>query len=87
MITTILLYIIFGLIKVLLIPFTLLPNASLPVDFSNAIVSASNYISAFNDFIPVNTILIILGLVLTIELFINIFKLINWTIKKIPTIG
>lgn len=87
MITTLLLYVIFGLIKLLLLPFTLLPNASLPIDFSNAIVVASSYISSFNNFIPVQTILTILSLVLTIEFFIILFKLINWTIKKIPTIG
>lgn len=87
MITTLLLYILLGLLNFLLLPFKLLPDASLPADFSSAIISASAYLSALNDFAPVGTLLAILGLVLTIEVFINGFKLISWTIKKIPTIN
>jgi len=87
MITTLLLYILLTILKGLLLPFTLLADASLPSAFTSAMTSASTYISAFNDFLPVGTLLTILGLVLTIEIFINSFKLINWAIKKIPTIG
>jgi len=87
MITTILLYIFLTILKGLLLPFTLLADASLPDAFSNAMIIASTYLSAFNDFIPISILLTILGLVLIIEVFINGFKLINWAIKKIPTIN
>lgn len=87
MITTLLLYILLSILKFLILPFTLLADASLPDAFTNAMITASTYISAFNDFLPVATLLTILGLVLTIEVFINGFKLVNWAIKKIPTIN
>jgi len=87
MITTLLLYILLTILKGLLLPFTLMDNASLPDAFTNAMITASTYLSSFNDFIPVSTLLTILGLVLIIEVFINGFKLVNWAIKKIPTIG
>jgi len=87
MITTILLYILFTILYGLMTPFTFLPNASLPSAFTDAITSASSYISALNDFIPVSTLLTIIGLVVVIEIAVNSFILINWAIKKIPTIG
>lgn len=68
-------------------PFTLLADASLPSAFTSAIITASTYLSAFNDFVPVNTLLTIIGLLIVIEIAINSFKLINWAIKKIPTIS
>lgn len=87
MITTIILYILFTIIFALMTPFTFLPDASLPSAFTNSITSANSYISAFNDFLPVSTLLTIIGLVVAIEIAINTFILINWAIKKIPTIG
>lgn len=87
MITTILLYILFIILRGLLLPLSFFDNASLPDAFTNAMITASTYLSALSDFVPVSDFLTILGLVVMIEVFINGFKLINWAIKKIPTIG
>jgi hypothetical protein len=81
------LYILFTILYGLMTPFTLLPDASLPSAFTSAMTSASAYISALNDFLPVSTLLTIIGLLVVIEIAINTFMLINWAIKKIPTIG
>lgn len=87
MITTILLYIILTILNFLLTPLKLLPDASLPDSFINAMTSASAYITPLNSFLPIDTIILIIGLVISIEVIVNAFILINWAIKKIPTIS
>lgn len=87
MITNFLLYILYLVIKVVISPITLLPNASLPVGLSSALTTASGYISAFNTMLPMTTILLVVSTILIVELAIFTFKMINWVIKKIPFIS
>lgn len=87
MITTIILYLLFTTIYLFISPLLLLPNATLSSEFSAAILSANSYLSAFNDYLPVATLISILGAILVIELSISLFKIISWVIKKIPTIS
>lgn len=65
----------------------LLPTAALPTDATNAITTAGSYLALINQVVPVNTLLIILGSVLTIELGIFTFKVVKFVYKKIPTIS
>lgn len=78
---------LYGVIWLITAPLRLLPNASLPVSISQAINSANTYLSAINFIFPLSTFLIIFGIILSIETFIIIWKIINWIIKKIPTIS
>jgi hypothetical protein len=64
----------------------LFPEVSLSDSISSSIMTASGYLSALNTIAPVSTLLAIIGLFLTIEGVILIIKIINWFIRKIPTI-
>jgi hypothetical protein len=63
----------------------LLPDVSTISGIGSAISVASTYISALNNFLPMTTILIILGAFVTYETGYFTFKLIYWIIKRIPT--
>lgn len=56
-------------------------------DFISAINTASGYISAFDNFLPMGTLITILGLFIAFELFYFTYKVVMWVIKKIPTIN
>jgi hypothetical protein len=63
------------------------PDVSLSDSVSSSVATASTYISGLNIILPVATLLSIVGLVLTIEGVILLIKIINWFIRKIPTIN
>ena len=65
----------------------LLPDVSLSDSVASAVATASTYISGLNVVLPVATLLTIIGLVLTIEAVMLLIKIINWFIRKIPTIS
>jgi len=65
----------------------LFPTASLNDDIINSINTASGYLSGLNIVLPITTILSIVGLFLTIETILITIKIINWFIRKIPTIN
>ena len=75
----------FALIYVITSPIRLLPDVSLPVGFTNAITTANGYISSINTIIPVDTILTLLGIYISIELAYFGYKMIMWLIKRFPT--
>lgn len=62
-----------------------LPDVSLPTAFTSAISTALSYITAFNHFIPLPTILEIFVLVLAIEGRVFIYKATMWLLKRFPT--
>jgi len=66
---------------------SLFPNVSLSDSVSSAAGTASTYLAGLNGIVPVSTLLIILGLVLTIEGVYLTIRIINWFIRKIPTIN
>jgi hypothetical protein len=65
----------------------LFPDVSLSDSVSSAVNTASGYISALSIILPVSTLIAIVGLVLTIEGVILVIKIINWFIRKIPSIN
>jgi len=65
----------------------LLPEVSMPDGILNAITTAGSYVSAMNIILPMDTLMAIIGLFLTIEGVILVIKIINWVIRKIPTIN
>lgn len=87
MIVNILLKILYETIWVLIYPIRILSDVSLSGDLISAISTANTYISAIDFVFPVTTFLAILGLVLTIEGLIILYKSIMWLIRKIPTIS
>jgi len=67
--------------------FSLFPTATLSDSIASSVTTASGYLSAVNVVVPVTTIIIIIGLILTIEGIFLTIKIINWFIRKIPTIN
>jgi hypothetical protein len=65
----------------------LIPDVSISDNISSAVATASQYISALNTIAPVNTLIAIIGIFLTLELIMLTIKIINWFIRKIPTIS
>lgn len=87
MITSALLYALYGLIYVITYPIRGLADVVMATDFSNAITTANGYLSSVNTFIPVDTIVQILVVFLAIETGVLTYKLIMWVIKRIPAQG
>lgn len=89
MITAALLLTWYGLVLIITSPIRLLPDVSLPAGIVSSISSSNNYIAAIYQILPytIAALLIALGIVITIEGFIILFKIINWVIRKIPTIS
>lgn len=89
MITNALLYLLYLLIYAISSPLRLLPNVALPAAITSSISTANTYIAAIYAILPytIAALLIVLGLVISIEGFIISFKIINWLIRKIPGIN
>jgi hypothetical protein len=65
---------------------SLIPDVSLSGDITSAVATASTYLSALSAIAPVITIVAIMGLLLAIEGVVLVIKIINWFVRKIPTI-
>lgn len=76
---------IYGLIYLITLPITLLPDVSLPAGFTNAITTANGYLRSLDVIIPIQTVLTLLGIYIAIELAYFTYKLIMWLIKRFPT--
>lgn len=85
MITTALLYVIYGLVYLITLPIRNLADVVMSTDFSTAITTANGYISSLNTFLPIDTIIQILVVFVGIETAVLTYKLIMWVIKRIPT--
>lgn len=87
MITELLLTFIYTIIQVIISPIILLPDVSMSSSLATSIHTASGYIASFNNFLPLTTMLSILGIYLVIEGAVLTYRLIMWVIKKIPTVN
>lgn len=89
MITSAILVLLYLLLKLIILPITLLPDVSLPAGISSAIATASSYFAVISEILPdtVTSLLVVLGVVLGIDAVIFLYKIIIWVIRKIPTIG
>lgn len=85
MITKAILNVVFGLLGTLL---SLLPPLDFPfmTDISNGIKTLIEFIGKADAFIPVDTILIVLGACVSIPLFKMMFFVINWIIRRIADV-
>lgn len=87
MITNFLIYLLWTVVYGLTYPIRILSDVSLSADFTSAISTANNYISGLNYILPLSTLITIIGLFLGIEIFILSYKIVNWLIRKIPSIN
>jgi hypothetical protein len=87
MITGALLNIVYYFIYAITSPLRLLGDVVLNSNFASSITTASGYYHSVNTILPIDSMITILGVSLTIELSYATFKVIMWVIKKIPTIN
>lgn len=87
MITTAILYLLYGAIYLLTSPLRLLGDATLPTEMSDSLTQASHFISNIDFIFPIGILITIVGVVIGIEVSIAIYKVIMWVIRKIPTIS
>lgn len=65
----------------------LIPVMTFPAEFTDSLAQVSQYAGAVDNFLPITSIFLILGLMLVLEAGIISYKIIQWVIKKIPGIS
>ena len=85
MITDLLLYIFYWFIRAVILLF---PAAgTISSDMDSAFTTITGLYAKINNIFPVDTLLICLGILITIEGYIFSYKLIKWAYNKIPGIN
>lgn len=87
MITTAILYLLYGGIYVITSPLRLLSDVSLPETFAGYIITANHYIMNIDFIFPVATFLECIAFLVIVEAGIIFYRIIMWVVKKIPTIS
>lgn len=87
MITAYLLDIIYWFILIITSPVRLLPDITLSPNLASALSTANGYISSVSFVFPVYSFISIIVIMLSIELAIIVFKLINYGIRKVPGVN
>ena len=87
MITNAFIYILYLIVYGITAPLRLFDNVSLDSNFLASITTASDYLSAFNTFLPLVTLISIFGIFLAFEGTYFTYKLIMWIVRKIPMIN
>ena len=86
MITYFLILILSYIIGAFLLPLQAFSDVNLNNDLINALNQAGQYLGYLNFILP-SSFYTVFGFVLGFEVFIVLFKVINWLIRKIPTIN
>jgi len=81
------LIILYYFIRGVLTPIRILNDVTLSASISNALDTAGTYLALMDTVIPISTLLTVLGVIVSIEVGIFLFKGIMWVIKKIPFIN
>lgn len=87
MITAILINAVYLIVYAITSPLRLFADVSLSSSITSAITTASGYISSFTPYFPVGTALTCLGIILTIEAAVIVYKILVWVITKIPGVS
>lgn len=87
MITDLLFYAFYAVIWLLTAPFRIFDDVVINSSFLGAIDFFESYLSIFSDILPLGTFFAVFSLILTVKNYNVLFKILNWTIKKIPTIS
>jgi len=76
---------VYSVVSTLLSPLTTLADASLPDNVSNAFIQARGFLHALDFVLPYTTLFAVIGLIVSIEAGILVYKIVYWLIKRIPT--
>jgi len=85
MITNALLALIYYLLLIITSPLRLLSDVAINSTVSTNVTALVHYIAIFNTFLPMATLGIVVGLILTVELGLAAYRLIMWTLRRLPT--
>lgn len=85
MITSFLLYAIWGVVWVLTAVFRLLSDVSVDSGVGGAITTATQYIASWNAILPLSTIVTCISLLIGVELILASYKIVMWVIRRLPT--
>lgn len=84
MITSAILYIIYGFIWAITSPFRLMADVALPANITGAVASASSALAPLAVVLPLVSLVSVLAIFLSVEGAIAIFKIIKFVYTKIP---
>lgn len=87
MITDAILGFVFDILTAVLSIFKSQPDVVLSPALANAISNVQGIMSTVSPFFPLDTLFVIIGIYVGIEVAIFLYKTIMWVIKKIPTIN
>lgn len=87
MITTALLFVIYGIVWVVTAPIRALADVTLSSSFATSVTTAMTYASRLNHFLPLGTLLALIGIILTFEGGLVTYKVIMWIVRRVPAQG
>lgn len=85
MITTGILYIVFAFVWAITLPIRLFSDVSIASGFVSSIATAGQYLTSVQDYLPLDTILLVLGVRIAAEIAYMTYKGIMWLVRRIPT--
>lgn len=86
MIINALLTFLYILLYAITYPLRIIPDVPELAEINASVLTASGYISNLNGIFPVDTIITQLGIFISYELIIALYKIIKWLYQKIPGI-
>lgn len=87
MITDLFISLVYSVLHFILSPVLALTDVALSSSVASGISTAGSWLGTVNTYIPVGTVLAILGVFLTLEAGVLVYKLVMWGIRRIPGQG
>lgn len=85
MITTAILFMVFAVLWTLAQLIMIFPDVTVTTGVSGAIANAITYLASLDKFLPIDTMFIVIGMIMGIEIILAGYKVIMWVIRRIPT--
>lgn len=85
MITTAILYLIYGVVYAATYPIRYFPDVSVPQGVIDSISFIGPYLIGLDKYFPVSDLILILGLMLAVDTAIFAYKAIMWLVRRFPT--
>jgi len=88
MIATIILNILYAGLSFITTPIRALPDVVLPPELSSSLITSVGYVSGLNKIVPIDLLFYLcVSMLIVVESYIFIFKLVAWAYKKIPGVN
>lgn len=87
MIFDFILNIVFAVLSLVISPFSLLPDVSLPVDLLASLGAIKPYYASLASIMPIGTLIAIIAIEVIVDGSILTYRLIRWGYQKLPFIN